>query len=128
MYNQYVSVENKKDFVTFEHNKIYLDPKKHESGRNQIGPDDSLATFAFVQGEFSKVLGRVLTLVDASISERIQNKAFKDIIKNYFAEEYGFLSDMLLDQKFIERSATIAWDEGTMKVGDLNDALGIKEK
>jgi hypothetical protein len=128
MYKQYVSVENKKDVVIFEHNKIYLDPKTHESGKNQLGPEDSLATYAFIQGEFSKVLGRVLTLVDASISEKNQNKAFKDIIKNYFAEEYGFLSDTLLDQKVMQRSADYAWENGQLEVRDIDDALGIKKE
>jgi viroplasmin and RNaseH domain-containing protein len=128
MYKQYVSVEHKKDFVEFEHNKIYLDPTKHESGKNQLGQDDSLATYAFIQEEFSKVLGKVLTLVDASISEKNQNKAFKDIIKNYFAEEYGFLSEMLLDQKIMERSANFAWENGQMEVRDIDDALGIKKE
>lgn len=117
MYTHYVEATDGKGITT------YLRKKISENSETQLGKADALATYGFVFGEFSKVLGKVLTLVDASMSEPRQNKAFKDIIKNVFADEYGFLSEMLLEQSEIEKSATIAWENGTLTPVDIDQVI-----
>lgn len=86
-------------------------------------PDgNKLVEYGFVQKELKNILGKVLTIIDASIIEPIQNKAIKDIIRNEFIDEYYHLSDMLIDQKFMEKA---------MKAQDMPDfnpeEIGIEE-
>ena len=59
---------------------------------------NKLVTYEFVQNRMSKLLGRVLTIMDASIIDKSQNKAVKDIIKTIFVDEYVELTDMLYDK------------------------------
>ncbi|SRR6266567_4238095 len=117
MYTHYVEATDGKGITTFTRKKV------GEKSESQLGTGDALATYGFVFSEFSKVLGKVLTLIDASMAEPRQNKAFKDIVKNVFADEYGFLSEMLLDQSVIEKSAEIAWDNGTLEPVDLDQVI-----
>lgn len=47
--------------------------------------------FWLVEQDFGYVLGRVLTIVDASLQDKEQNKAVKDIIKSEFYRAFDVL-------------------------------------
>lgn len=66
---------------------------------------DKLVDYFFVTGQMRTLLGKVLTVVDASITGQ-QNKAIKDIIKGIFVYEYTELSSMLLDKKEMDDACT----------------------
>lgn len=61
-----------------------------------------LADYNYIQQLLKRMLGKVLTIVDASIPEGRQNKSVKDIIRNEFIEEYVHLSEQLQDNKAIQ--------------------------
>jgi len=67
--------------------------------------DKYLADYIFIQQILKKMLGKVLTIVDASISNERQNKSVKDIIRNEFIDEYVHLSEQLQDNVAIKEDA-----------------------
>jgi hypothetical protein len=80
--------------------------ERDDSMKNQ----EKLADYSFIFKELKTMLGRVLTVIDASIVDPKQNKAMKDIIRNSFIEEYSFLSDMLYGdtiRKAVEESSSV---------------------
>lgn len=96
-----------------------------EASLEEVGKD-KLADYSFISAELRKLLGKMLTIVDASIGEPKQNKAFKDLVKQTFVEEYGFLTETLLDQDMIQRSLDAFQEKGEMpEPVDLDEALGI---
>lgn len=79
-----------------------------------------LASQDFIQKEMSTLLGKVLTLVDASVTGQ-QNKAMKDVIKGYFVEEYVHLTDLMYDKEQLKEDISGEYVEVTE-----DEALGIK--
>jgi hypothetical protein len=77
-----------------------------------------LADYGYIQNEFSNMLGKVLTIIDASIVDKVQNKAVKDIIRNEFIDEYVHLSDALCDQEEIDKCTGDFTDEEINKMGE----------
>lgn len=64
--------------------------------------DKYLADYAYIQQILKKMLGKVLTVIDASVPEGRQNKSIKDIIRNEFIGEYVHLSEQLQDNALIQ--------------------------
>ena len=64
--------------------------------------DKYLADYAYIQQILKKMLGKVLTVIDASVPEGRQNKSIKDIIRNEFIDEYVHLSEQLQDNALIQ--------------------------
>lgn len=62
-----------------------------------------LADYGFIKGNLTNLLGRILTIIDASISEKVQNKAVKDIIRGEFIDEYVHLSNSLCNQDEMDK-------------------------
>lgn len=59
--------------------------KKPESVR--LGSDEyvsRLLRYPLINQEISGLLGKVLTVIDASIADPVQNKAVKDIVREHF--------------------------------------------
>jgi len=82
-----------------------------------------LASYSFIQWRFSKMLGKILTLIDASIGDKQQNKAIKDLIKGDFINEYGELSNFLLGKSGREPECC---EEGMIELVSADKALGLK--
>lgn len=64
-----------------------------------------LADYTFIQQTLKRMLGKVLTVVDAAIPDGRQNKSVKDIIRNEFIDEYVHLSEQMQDNKAIQEDA-----------------------
>ena len=85
-----------------------------------------VADYSFVQSRMNLLLGQVLTLVDASITNS-QNKAMKDIIKGIFVEEYCQLTEMMHDEAWLKKVTTFDDDNKPELVEvDTDEALGLK--
>lgn len=52
-----------------------------------------LVTTNEIEGRVNYLQGRILTVIDASIVDKDQKKAIKDLMKQIFAEEHNRLSD-----------------------------------
>ncbi|MFA6201434.1 MAG: hypothetical protein WC679_13615, partial [Bacteroidales bacterium] len=82
-----------------------------------------LTDYNFIQYRLGSMLGRILTIIDASIADGRQNKAIKDLIKSKFVDEYAELSSILYDNNWmrgVEENATEA------DIVNTDEALGIK--
>ena len=87
--------------------KQYITFKKKESGnysfpandisKSKISEHFLLADIFFIQKKLKTLTGKILTLVDATISDKQQNKAFKDIVKKEFMEELTFITEIMND-------------------------------
>lgn len=82
----------------------------------EMNKSDVLADYSFVQNRLKKILGQVLTVIDSSIVETKQNKAVKDIIRNYFVDEYMELSSMMVDIETMTESMQEMTDEEILKM------------
>lgn len=56
------------------------------------------AAYSLVESRISHLSGRIFTLIDASIADKDQKKAIKDIIRGFIAEEFSFFADILTPQ------------------------------
>jgi len=88
---------------------------------------NKLVTYSFVQNRMSKLLGQVLTVIDAAIpeSEKRQSKAVKDLVKTIFVDEYVELTDMLHDKDSLMQSCNNVPLKDIEGVSE-DEALGIK--
>ena len=91
------------------HEKPFIVVKNISDGQptgkvDDLKDQEKLADYTFIFKELRMMLGKVLTVIDASITEPKQNKAIKDIIRNTFIDEYSFLSDMIYGD-MIKRAA-----------------------
>ena len=61
-----------------------------------LNPNDGLNALKIdlVNSNISDLLGKILTIIDASISEPIQNKALKDLIKEKFSNKQNWLNEL----------------------------------
>ena len=50
--------------------------------------------FSSIDSQFQNLLGKVLTVVDSSISGERQNKAMKDLIRSKFYEQINWVSEL----------------------------------
>lgn len=88
-------------------------------------------TYAFLLDTLRKIMGRTLTLIDSSITDKIQNKAMKDIIRAIISDEMEFSSDIVFDQKVLTEMAEEHYknltDEEIMgSAVTIEEALGVK--
>lgn len=60
------------------------------------------ADYSLIEFRLNQLVGRILTQADASFSDPVQRKAFKDEIRQKFAEEFGFFTEHL-NRAFLKR-------------------------
>lgn len=101
-YKNYVHVTGRRETLEYETKPLVGIQAGHGE---MIGPEDKLATYGFIQAELSKMLGKVLTTIDATFSDPTQRKAVKDIIKGHFGDEFAFVGEFLVDQGAAEEAA-----------------------
>lgn len=85
-------------------------------------PGDGLADYYYITWRMRRLLGKVLTVIDASITEKGQNKAVKDLIKGTYMEEYSDLTDILFDKTTLYPSEPSGYVEVSQDV-----ALGLAD-
>lgn len=85
-------------------------------------------SYGFVVMRMKRVLGQVLTVVDASFSNEAQKKAVKDIIKNDFALLFSDLWEVSEPkfQEIIDKSSEEAIKSGKLGEASLDEALGLE--
>lgn len=63
-------------------------------------PKISYADHSFVLDVLKRMSGRTLTLIEASISDKEQRKALKDIVKGFFSEEMNHIHSLMFSQEY----------------------------
>jgi len=81
---------------------------------------------SFVMDILRKVMGKTLTIIDASILDKQQNKAIKDLIREVMSEQMDFCADMAFDQMVLEGMLPDNIEEfGKIKSVTIEEALGV---
>ena len=81
-------------------------------------------THSFLLDSYRKILGKVLTVIDSSISDERQNKAMKDIIKEIISKEMEFSAMMCFDQKELQKDIP---DDVEGEEVDIEEVLGVEK-
>jgi len=77
LYKKYVSFSRENDCDYYSHKEI---------SKSDVEPNWLLADYNYVQKIIRQISGKVLTIIDASISDKQQNKAVKDLIKDRISD------------------------------------------
>jgi len=85
---------------------------------------------SFLLDTLRKVMGKTLTVIDSSITDRQQNKAIKDLIRNIISDEIEFSSGFAFDQNILTKMAENHFKDKTDEEINsssisIEDALGI---
>lgn len=86
---------------------------------------------SFLQDSFRKIMGRTLTIIDASVIDKDQNKAMKDLVRNIFSVEMEFADNMAYDQNKLTHVAGEHFKDATDEELEnssvsIEEALGVK--
>lgn len=122
-----VIVKNEKDLVEYE--PVELESYFGLNGSGMKGgaiKGEKALAFSFLMDTLRKLMGKTLTIIDASIQERQQNKAIKDLIRNTFSDEIDFASDMVFDQEEIQKLIPNDMPIEDMKDYSIEEVLGVK--
>lgn len=87
---------------------------------------ENFLSHSFLLDSFRKIMGRTLTMIDASIPEKQQNKAMKDIVRGIFSDEIGFASEMAYDQKKLQDMIGEIEEEEMPDAVSIEEVLGVK--
>jgi len=115
-----VLVKREQDVISYE--PVSIDEYNAYEGEKAL-------SHSFVMDCFRKIMGRTLTIIDASVHEKQQNKAMKDLVRNIFSDEMEFVADMAYDQEIICKMANETADEigiENMQSVSIEEALGVE--
>ena len=120
--NEIVVVDSKKGFVGYETVEI----SKHVA----IEGEKALS-HSFLMDSFRKIMGRTLTLIDSSVTDKQQNKAMKDIVRNIFSDEMEFAAEFAYDQEKFRKMADnhykdVSDEEIEASAVTIEEALGVE--
>lgn len=117
MIKEIIKVKNENDVVSYE--KLSIENYEGFGGERAL-------SHSFVMDVLRKIMGKTLTVIDASINDKQQNKAIKDLLRGIISDEMEFAADWAFDQDSIMRIAGEAFDEGNTGVSTVEEALGVK--
>jgi len=116
--SQIIVVKKENDYVSYSP----VDIEKYEGVEGE-----KFAAHSFVMDVMRKLMGRTLTLIDASVVSKTQNKAMKDVVRNIFSDEMEFTAEMLFDQKVLDAMIPDDIDPTTLGSVSIEEALGVEE-
>lgn len=97
------------------------------------GVGERALSYSFLMDTLRKVMGKTLTIIDASVMDKTQNKAIKDLLRNVFSDEMEFSAEMAFDQELTtkladESFAALSEEEKkeAMKGVSIEEALGVE--
>lgn len=125
---QVVRVKNVDGFVGYEKANLVLPNQLQCSSDDyQLREGENLASFSLIKDTLRKLMGKTLTVLDASLMDKQQNKAVKDLIRNAYNEELCFASEMCFDQEVIQRDLPDDYIPSEEDVASIEEVLGVKE-
>lgn len=111
--------QTERDWVAYE--KVDIEKYDAMEGEKAL-------SHSFLLDSFRKLMGRTLTIIDASTSDKQQNKAMKDLVRTMFSGEMEFASDIGYDQKILTEMANKAFKNATElpESVTIEEALGVE--
>jgi hypothetical protein len=124
-----VVVGKEKEFVSYQSMPLAEWVNAHTMGSagtasgtvEKFVASERLLTHGFLMDTMRKLMGKTLTIIDASVSGP-QNKAMKDLVRGTFSDEMGFAAEWAFDQKNIEDLEDL---DGADAVS-IEEALGVQ--
>jgi len=116
-----------KEMIVVEKDGGFLSYSPVNILNHEVKYGEKALSHSFLMDSFRKIMGRTLTVIDASIVDKNQNKAIKDVIREIFSDEMQFASELAFDQEELSKVATESFDKGEMGEGiSIEEALGVK--
>jgi len=107
-----VQVTKEGDYIGYSH--VLLDEYEFSDG-------ERLFSHSYIVDMLRKIMGRTLTLVEASHSDKEQRKAMKDLVKQIINDELSFSSEWGFDQEVLQ--SLIDEQADTLKAVDIEEVL-----
>jgi hypothetical protein len=111
-----VRVSKENEFVAYETVKL---------SDYEFSLGERLLTHGFIMDTMRKLMGRTLTIIDASTSGQ-QNKAMKDLIRGIFSDEMEFAAEWGFEQNAIMSLIPEGIDPEKLGTVSIEEALGVK--
>lgn len=135
----YTAVNNQIIVVRKNGGLVSYEPVDIESyfGKNGMGMSggavegEKALSYSFIMDTMRKLMGRTLTIIDASVHDKIQNKAMKDLVRNIYSDEMNFSADMAYDQNVLKKQAeeyfeNVSDEELDKSQVTIEEALGVE--
>lgn len=104
----------------------YISYEKIDVAKYQLGDGEYLITHSFLLDSFRKLMGKTLTVIDASITDKQQNKAMKDMIRGIFSDEMEFAAELCFDQEKMQEKIPDDIDPETLGSVSIEEVLGVE--
>lgn len=91
---------------------------------------EKLADHSYILRVMGHLLGKVLTTVEASTSDKGQAKAIKDLMRSHFSQEMEFVGSMMFDQTVLGKMAEESLEEleeDEITSVSVDEILGVEE-
>lgn len=121
----------KNEFVSYELCPLIFptdDVKKGVAGNSYfVQKGERLFSHSFILDTYRKVMGRTLTIIDASIVDKQHNKAVKDLLRGVFSDEMDFSTNFAWSNEAMARfEAQMPEDLSEIVSVSTEEALGVK--
>lgn len=89
---------------------------------------ERLLSHSFFMDSMRRLMGKTLTIVEASINDREQKKAVKDLVRNMFSDEMEHEGNWAYDQNILASlaEASMPEDPKDWKSVSIEEVLGVK--
>lgn len=92
---------------------------------------EKFLSHGFIMDSYRKIMGRTLTIIDASISEKQQNKAMKDLVRQIFSDEMESTNNWAFDQELLNKAANRYFEKNPElltkeNMVSIEEALGVE--
>ena len=131
---QVVRVQNERgqsernEFVSYQLCDLVLpDQKNCGSDDYIVQKGERLFSHSFILDTYRKIMGRTLTIIDASITDKQHNKAVKDLLRAVFSDEMDFSANFAWSKEAMARfEAEMPEDISEIETVTTEEVLGVK--
>jgi len=131
---QVVRVQNERgqtandEFISYQLCDLVLPNQKNCGSDDYIVQDgERLFSHSYILDTYRKIMGRTLTIIDASIIDHRHNKAVKDLLRGVFSDEMEASANFAWSKKAMARfEAQMPEDLSEIETVTTEEALGVK--
>lgn len=117
------------EFTSYQLCDLALPDAKVGGGSDYyLSEGERLLSHSFFMDSMRRLMGKTLTIIDASIVDRQHNKAVKDLVRNMFSDEMEHEGSWAYDQEVIAKMAeeSMPDDISLLETVTIEEALGVK--
>lgn len=115
------------DFISYQLCDLFRDGDEASHNDYVLSEGERLLSHSFIMDTMRKLMGRTLTIIDASIVDREQKKAIKDLIRQTYSDEMGFATEWAFDQKVMDNMIPEDIDPTELGTVTVEQALGVEK-